>query len=96
MQTEKKNRNQPMQNNPAGRGWMRRLVLRLFPAQPQWEPVGKGPATIHTQRYKIEQVELQGTYTKERNQYGEVRYWVTEPDGTRYLKRADQVSPQND
>jgi hypothetical protein len=82
-------------NTQRSAGWLRRFVLRLWPEPPKWESVQKGPATIHTQRYEIQHVEIQGTYVKERNQYGEERYWITEPDGARYLKSSAAVSSQN-
>jgi hypothetical protein len=75
-------------------GWIRRLIERLSPAASRWEPIQRGPATIHTQRYKIIDVEIQGTYVLERDQHGEERYVVIEPDGTRYIKRVDQISMQ--
>lgn len=73
---------------------MKRLFRKFFPEPPRWEAVAKGPASIQTLRYKIEPVEVQGTYVKERNQYGEERYWVTDPSGERFLRSAEQVTMQ--
>jgi hypothetical protein len=72
-----------------------RIVLRLLPERPRWKVVAKGPANITGLRYKFEEVKIQGTYVKEQNQHGEERYWITEPDGTRYMKGPESVIPEN-
>ena len=73
--------------------WMGRLLQRLFPPTSKWKPVAKGPVTIKSMQYKMEPVEIKGTYVKERNQFDEERYWITEPDGTCYVKAAEFVRP---
>lgn len=66
-------------------------IKKFFRKPVVWTPVEKGPATIRSQRYVVEQIEIQGTYIKERNQNGEERYWITEPDGLTYLKNPSQL-----
>jgi hypothetical protein len=72
-----------------------RLARHLWPEADRWEPVAKGPATIDGLRYEIKSVRIEGTYIKERNQHGQDRYLITEPDGTTYIRDASQVSPTN-
>jgi len=72
-----------------------RLVRRLWPEPDRWEAVAKGPATIDGLRYEVKSVRIEGTYVKERNQHGQERYLITEPDGTTYTRDASQVSPTN-
>ena len=80
----------------ASSGRMTRLVsLLLGRRESKWEATAKGPATIHGWRYEIKPVEIQGTYVKEVDQSGKERYWVTEPDGTTYLRDASKISEAN-
>lgn len=82
-------------NNKRPSRCLARLVRRLWPEPYRWEPVAKGPATIDGLRYEIKSVRIEGTYVKERNQHGQERYMITEPDGTTYTRDASQVSPTN-
>ena len=72
-----------------------RLVRRLWPEPDRWEPIAKGPATIDGLRYEIKSVRIEGTYVKERNQHGQERYLITEPDGTTYTRDSSHVSLTN-
>jgi len=85
---------QPIANNRYRR-CLARLVRRLWPEPERWEPVAQGLATIDGLRYEIKSVRIEGTYVKERNQHGQERYLITEPDGTTYTRNASQVSPTN-
>jgi len=51
-----------------------------------------GPVTINTLRYRLEPVEIEGTYVKEVNQYGEVRYQITEPCGHKFEAAPNEVT----
>jgi len=75
--------------------WVQRLVRRLWPDPDRWEQVAKGQATIDGLRYEIKSVRIEGAYVKERNQHGQERYLITEPDGTTYTRDASQVFPTN-
>lgn len=70
------------------------LVSLLFgKSKSKWEAVRKGPATIHG--YEVNPAEIEGTYVKEVDQYGEERYWVAEPGIDPYLRDVSSISVIN-
>ena len=85
----------PESNNKRPSRCLARLVRRFWPESDRWEPVAKGSATIDGLRYEIKSVRIEGTYVKERNQRGQERYLIIEPDGTTYTRDASHVSPTN-
>ena len=85
----------PELSNNLYRRCLARLVRRLWSEPDRWEPVAQGPVTIDGLRYEIKSVRIEGTYVKERNQHGQERYLITEPDGTTYTRDVSQVSSTN-
>jgi hypothetical protein len=82
-------------NNKHPSRCLARLFRRLWPEPDRWETIATGPAEINGLRYEIRSVKTIGTYLHERNQHGQERYIITDPDGTTYTLDASQVSTTN-
>ena len=65
-------------------------LKNLFRRKNAWTPIERGPANIHG--YKLERIVRHGTYVKETNAKGAVRYWIHEPGMEPYLTGADHIT----